>query len=192
MTRVPPPSPNAPKIGFSAAVRAGEWVHTAGSYLTNVRWIARSLDVPDYGPEMQKVVMASVKDPLGRQPPDEHREERPQHREQEDDHLARRVELAGVDRELKARERGGVDGREDRAVGVELVPRRHDRRGAEREEPHQDHEDVPREQPADDGGPRGVGHAVEREGGLGRGLVEVFGGHGVLGVSGAGPARYLL
>ena len=44
-----------------------EWVLTAGEYLTNERWIARSLYVPDYGPEMQKVVMASIKDPMGRQ-----------------------------------------------------------------------------------------------------------------------------
>ena len=42
------------------------WVLTAGSYLRNERWIARSLDVRDYGPEMQKVVMASIPDPLGR------------------------------------------------------------------------------------------------------------------------------
>lgn len=44
-----------------------EWILTAGEYLTNDRWIARSLYVPDYGPEMQKVVMASIKDPMGRQ-----------------------------------------------------------------------------------------------------------------------------
>lgn len=42
------------------------WVLTAGSYLRNERWIARSLAVRDYGPEMQKVVMASIPDPLGR------------------------------------------------------------------------------------------------------------------------------
>jgi enamine deaminase RidA (YjgF/YER057c/UK114 family) len=29
--RVPSPSPYAPTIGFSAAVRAGEWVHVAGT-----------------------------------------------------------------------------------------------------------------------------------------------------------------
>ena len=40
---------------------------TAGSYLTNERWVARGLSTANYGPEMQKVVMASIKDPLGRQ-----------------------------------------------------------------------------------------------------------------------------
>jgi hypothetical protein len=44
-----------------------QWVLVAGSYLTNERWIARSLNVIDYGPEMQKVVLASIPDPLGRQ-----------------------------------------------------------------------------------------------------------------------------
>jgi hypothetical protein len=44
-----------------------QWVLVAGSYLRNERWIARSLNVVDYGPEMQKVVMASIPDPLGRQ-----------------------------------------------------------------------------------------------------------------------------
>ena len=44
-----------------------QWMLTAGSYLTNERWIARSLSTADYGPEMQKVVLASIKDPLGRQ-----------------------------------------------------------------------------------------------------------------------------
>jgi enamine deaminase RidA (YjgF/YER057c/UK114 family) len=31
MTRIPSPSPYAPIIGFSAAARAGEWVHVAGT-----------------------------------------------------------------------------------------------------------------------------------------------------------------
>jgi enamine deaminase RidA (YjgF/YER057c/UK114 family) len=31
MTRIPSPSPYAPTIAFSAAVRAGEWVHVAGT-----------------------------------------------------------------------------------------------------------------------------------------------------------------
>jgi hypothetical protein len=44
-----------------------QWVLVAGSYLRNERWIARSLNVVDYGPEMQKVVLASIPDPLGRQ-----------------------------------------------------------------------------------------------------------------------------
>ena len=43
------------------------WVLDAGKFLHNDRWIARSLDVPNYGPEMQKAVLATIKDPLGRQ-----------------------------------------------------------------------------------------------------------------------------
>jgi len=39
----------------------------AGKFLHNDRWIARSLVVPNYGPEMQKAVLATIKDPLGRQ-----------------------------------------------------------------------------------------------------------------------------
>lgn len=43
------------------------YVLSAGSYLRNERWVARSMYFPDYGPEMQKTVMATIKDPLGRQ-----------------------------------------------------------------------------------------------------------------------------
>lgn len=50
-----------------AGVTCDQYVLTAGSYLTNVRWIARSIDVANYGPEMEKVVMAAIKDPLNRQ-----------------------------------------------------------------------------------------------------------------------------
>lgn len=50
-----------------AGYPCNELVLTAGSYLTNERWVARGLVVANYGPEMQKVVMASIKDPLGRQ-----------------------------------------------------------------------------------------------------------------------------
>jgi hypothetical protein len=50
-----------------AGIPCDEWVLTAGHYMTSRRWIARSLDVPDYGPELQKVVMAAIRDPLGRQ-----------------------------------------------------------------------------------------------------------------------------
>jgi enamine deaminase RidA (YjgF/YER057c/UK114 family) len=35
MNRVPSPSPYAPTIGFSAAVRAGDWVHVAGTTALN-------------------------------------------------------------------------------------------------------------------------------------------------------------
>jgi len=39
---------------------------TVGSYLYNEQWNARSLTLPNYGPELQKAVMSSIKDPLGR------------------------------------------------------------------------------------------------------------------------------
>ena len=35
--------------------------------MQNERWVARSLTVADYGPEVEKAVMASVMDPVGRQ-----------------------------------------------------------------------------------------------------------------------------
>jgi hypothetical protein len=44
-----------------------QWLLSAGRFLHSERWIARSLDVPNYGPEMQKAVLATIKDPLGRQ-----------------------------------------------------------------------------------------------------------------------------
>jgi hypothetical protein len=50
-----------------AGVTCDQYVLTAGSYLTNVRWVARSIDVANYGPELEKVVMAAIKDPLNRQ-----------------------------------------------------------------------------------------------------------------------------
>jgi hypothetical protein len=42
------------------------WVLTAGDNLRSERWIARSLYIPDYGPEMQKTVLATVRDPMAR------------------------------------------------------------------------------------------------------------------------------
>jgi len=42
------------------------WVLTAGDYLRSERWIARSLYIPDFGPEMQKTVLATVRDPMAR------------------------------------------------------------------------------------------------------------------------------
>lgn len=50
-----------------AGYPCNQLVLTAGSYLRNERWVARGLVVANYGPEMQKVVMAGIKDPLGRQ-----------------------------------------------------------------------------------------------------------------------------
>src|SRR5690349_16401294 len=47
MTRIPSPSPYAPTIGFSAAVRAGEWVHTAGM---------TALDAGDAGDQTREVL----------------------------------------------------------------------------------------------------------------------------------------
>jgi len=49
-----------------AGYTCGLYVLTAGRWLRNERWIARALFVPDYGPEMRKTVMATIKDPMGR------------------------------------------------------------------------------------------------------------------------------
>lgn len=49
-----------------AGVLCDQWILSAGSWLHNERWIARSLYVPDYGPEMRKTVLATIKDPMGR------------------------------------------------------------------------------------------------------------------------------
>ena len=43
-----------------------EYVLTAGQYLRQDRWIARSLAVPDFSKEVQNVVIATIMDPLGR------------------------------------------------------------------------------------------------------------------------------
>ena len=44
-----------------------QYLLTAGEYLHHDRWVARAIDVTNYGPEVEKAVMASVMDPLGRQ-----------------------------------------------------------------------------------------------------------------------------
>ena len=49
-----------------AGYPCGEWVLTAGQYLQQDRWVARSLALPDFSPEIQSVVLATVLDPLGR------------------------------------------------------------------------------------------------------------------------------
>jgi hypothetical protein len=49
-----------------AGYPTSEWVLTAGSYLRWERWIARALDVPNFSPELQNVVVSSIMDPLGR------------------------------------------------------------------------------------------------------------------------------
>jgi hypothetical protein len=49
-----------------AGYPCNEWVLTAGSYLRQERWVARSLSMPNFGPEIEKVVLASVVDPVGR------------------------------------------------------------------------------------------------------------------------------
>ena len=43
-----------------------KWVLTAGPHLRQERWVARSLAMPDFAPEVEKVVLATVMDPLGR------------------------------------------------------------------------------------------------------------------------------
>ena len=42
-----------------------QWLLSAGPYMQHERWVARSLAVANYGPELEKVVMASIMDPLG-------------------------------------------------------------------------------------------------------------------------------
>jgi hypothetical protein len=49
-----------------AGYPCSEWVLTAGSRLRQERWLARSLSMPDFSPEIEKVVQASMLDPLGR------------------------------------------------------------------------------------------------------------------------------
>lgn len=49
-----------------AGYPCSEWVLTAGSRLRQERWLARSLSLPDFSPEVEKVVQASILDPLGR------------------------------------------------------------------------------------------------------------------------------
>ena len=41
------------------------WVVRGGSYMTHERWVARGLSVPNFGPELERIVMATVLDPLG-------------------------------------------------------------------------------------------------------------------------------
>jgi len=43
-----------------------KWTLSAGEYLQHERWVARSLVVANYGPEIQKAAMALAVDPLGR------------------------------------------------------------------------------------------------------------------------------
>jgi hypothetical protein len=49
-----------------AGYPCSEWVMTAGPYLRHERWLARSLSMPNFGPELEKVVQAATLDPLGR------------------------------------------------------------------------------------------------------------------------------
>ncbi len=50
-----------------AGYPCSRWVMRVGSYMSHERWVARGLSVPNYGPDLEKVVMATVLDPLGRQ-----------------------------------------------------------------------------------------------------------------------------
>jgi hypothetical protein len=43
------------------------WTLLGGSYMTHERWAARGLSVPNFGPEIERIVMATVLDPLGTQ-----------------------------------------------------------------------------------------------------------------------------
>jgi hypothetical protein len=48
-----------------AGYTCSQWVLTAGHLLTQERWVARALDVPDFSSELEKVVLATVADPVG-------------------------------------------------------------------------------------------------------------------------------
>ena len=48
-----------------AGYSCSQWVLTAGHLLTQERWVARALDVPDFSSELEKVVLATVADPVG-------------------------------------------------------------------------------------------------------------------------------
>lgn len=50
-----------------AGYPATRWMMLAGQYMVHERWVARGLSVPNFGPELEKVMMAPVLDPLGRQ-----------------------------------------------------------------------------------------------------------------------------
>jgi Domain of unknown function (DUF4412) len=43
-----------------------KWVLRAGPYMMHERWVARALDVANYGPELEKLIAALTFDPLGR------------------------------------------------------------------------------------------------------------------------------
>jgi hypothetical protein len=43
-----------------------QWLFSVGSYIQHERWVARSLQVTNYGPELEKAIMASLRDPVGR------------------------------------------------------------------------------------------------------------------------------
>jgi hypothetical protein len=43
-----------------------KWVMRAGPYMMHERWVARSLDVTNFGPELEKIIAALIFDPLGR------------------------------------------------------------------------------------------------------------------------------
>lgn len=43
-----------------------KWILKTGRYLDHERWVARGLDLANYAPELEKVVMASMLDPFGR------------------------------------------------------------------------------------------------------------------------------
>ncbi|WP_028062139.1 RidA family protein [Solirubrobacter soli] len=70
MTRVPSPSPYAPTIGFSAAVRAGDWVHTAGMTApesaedagTQTREVLRKIEaaLQDAGATLEDIVRTRI------------------------------------------------------------------------------------------------------------------------------------
>jgi hypothetical protein len=42
------------------------WMMYAGHYMTHERWVARSLDVAYFGQDLEKIICATISDPVGR------------------------------------------------------------------------------------------------------------------------------
>ncbi|HUK63272.1 MAG TPA: DUF4412 domain-containing protein, partial [Dongiaceae bacterium] len=49
-----------------AGYACSQWVLTAEPYIRHERWVARAIVVPDFGPEVEKVLLATIMDPVGR------------------------------------------------------------------------------------------------------------------------------
>ena len=57
---------NTQEVKKIAGYPSTKWTLSMGEYLQHERWVARSIVVANYGPEVQKAAMALAVDPLGR------------------------------------------------------------------------------------------------------------------------------